>query len=114
MAAPQMVSINAASDNIPLALEWVTRLTSVPVQTDRAEQLGDLSGVLGVPSPTGVTGIDEVLAEASELAPREFAMGGTDAYEFVYAEIARLMFGEQDAQETLDRLDQALREFHGN
>jgi raffinose/stachyose/melibiose transport system substrate-binding protein len=114
MAAPQMVSVNAESDNIPLALEWVRRLTSAKVQTDRAEQFGELSGVVGVPSPTGVTGIDEVMQQASAFVPREFAMSGTDAYDFVYAEVAKLMFGEQDAQETLDNIDKQLRAALGN
>ncbi|MFC4948216.1 ABC transporter substrate-binding protein [Pseudonocardia sp. GCM10023141] len=112
-SAPQMVSINARSKNIPLALEWVTRLTSAQVQTQRAQQFGELSGVAGVASPTGVTGIDKVIAGASALVPREFAMGGTKPYEFVYAEVARLMFGQQDARTTLDHLDQQLRaNFH--
>jgi len=114
MAAPQMVSINAESDSIPLALEWLSRLTSMSVQTDRAEQFGELSGVVGVPSPSGVTGIDTVVAEASSFVPREFAMGGTEAYDIVYAEIARLMFGEQDAKQTLDRLDEQLSSLYGN
>ncbi|WP_232665510.1 ABC transporter substrate-binding protein [Pseudonocardia sp. TRM90224] len=113
-AAPQMVSINAKSANVPLALEWVSRLTGTKVQAERAEQFGELSGVVGVPSPKGVTGIDEVVAGASALVPREFAMTGTKAYEFVYAEVARLMFGEQDAGTTLDRIDQQLRELHKN
>jgi raffinose/stachyose/melibiose transport system substrate-binding protein len=114
MAAAQQISINAESKNIPLSLEWASRLTSVEVQTDRAEQFGELSAVLGVPSPTGVTGIDTVIADASALVPREFAMGGTEAYDLVYAEIARLMFGEQDAATTLQRLDDGLRAIYGN
>ncbi len=113
-AAPQMVSINAKSANIPLALEWVTRLTSQKVQTERAQQFGELSGVAGTPSPTGATGIDKVIAGASALVPREFAMNGTKAYEFVYAEVTKLMFGEQDAKATLDRIDQQLRALHKN
>jgi raffinose/stachyose/melibiose transport system substrate-binding protein len=114
MSAAQLISINADSKNIPLALEWASRLTSADVQAERAENFGELSAVLGVPSPTGVTGIDTVVADASALVPREFAMGGTEAYELVYSEIARLMFGEQDADETLTRLDEGLRGIYGN
>lgn len=114
MATTQQISINAESKNIPLALEWASRITSLKVQTERAEKFGELSAVIGTPSPTGVTGIDTVVADATALVPREFAMGGTEAYPIVYAEIARLLFGEQDAQGTLDRLDEQLRKLYGN
>ncbi|MGY4719033.1 ABC transporter substrate-binding protein [Naumannella cuiyingiana] len=114
MAAPQQMSINAKSENIPLALEWVRRVTSPEVQAERAEKFGELSGVVGVPSPSGVTGIDTVMADASALVPREFAMKDTEAYDVVYAEVTRLMFGEQDATQTLARLDEQLRKIHKN
>jgi len=41
-------------------------------------------------------------------------MSGTKLYETVYAEIARLYFGEQDAPQTIERLDTALRKQHKN
>ncbi|MFC7623542.1 ABC transporter substrate-binding protein [Microlunatus sp. GCM10028923] len=114
MAAAQLISINAESKNLGMALTWASRVTSVEVQTERATKLGDLSAVVGVPSPTGVTGIDKIISEASALVPREFSLSGTKVYEPYYAEIARLFFGEQDAQQTLDRLDQLLRKQHKN
>lgn len=114
MAAAQLISVNAESENIPMALTWASRVTGVAVQTERATRLGDLSAVAGVPSPDGVTGIDKIISEASALVPREFSMAGTKVYDQVYAEIARLFFGEQDAAQTLDRLDQLLRKQHKN
>ena len=36
------------------------------------------------------------------------------ANKVVYAEIARLLFGEQDAEETLKRLNDALKRVHRN
>ena len=114
LSAAQLVSVNAESANIPLALEWILRNTSVATQTERAEKYGNLSAVLGVPGPTNGEGIEKVIADASSLQPREFGMIGTEAEPFVYSEIARLFFGEQNAQETLDRLDAGLKDIYGN
>lgn len=114
MSAAQLISINAESKNQGMALTWASRVTGIEVQTERATKLGDLSAVLGVPSPDGVTGIDKIISEASALVPREFSMSGTKLYETVYAEIARLFFGEQDAPQTIERLDAALRKQHKN
>ncbi|WP_344208626.1 ABC transporter substrate-binding protein [Kribbella sancticallisti] len=114
MAALQNVSIASKSPDIPLALEWVNRLTSVETQTKRANEIGEVSAVVGVPSPPGVPGIDAVLSTAESLQPREFGLGQSKAGKPVYAEIARLLFGQQDADETLKRLDVALRRVHKN
>lgn len=114
MAALQEISISAKSKNIPLALEWARRLTSVKVQTDRANQIGEVSAVSGVPSPPGIPGIDKVLSGADKLEPREYGISQSKASKVVYPEIARLLFGQQDAQQTLQRLDQGLRRVHRN
>ncbi|MET9318197.1 extracellular solute-binding protein [Kribbella sp. NPDC003505] len=108
MSAAQLISVNAKGKNIPLTLNWVSKITSATVQTERAEKFGELSAVVGVPSPKGVTGIDQVVAGADPLVPREFATAGTKAHDLIYSEIARLMFGQQDAKETLKRLDEGL------
>ncbi|MFC9693420.1 ABC transporter substrate-binding protein [Kribbella sp. NPDC056951] len=114
MAALQNVSISAKSPDIPLALSWIDKLTSVETQTKRATEIGEVSAVVGVPSPPGVPGIDTVLSQADALQPRDFGLSQSKAGKPVYAEIARLLFGEQDADETLQRLDAALRRVHKN
>jgi raffinose/stachyose/melibiose transport system substrate-binding protein len=114
MAAAQQISIAAKSGNIPLALEWARRLTSVDVQTKRAKEIGEVSAVVGVASPPGIPGIDQVVANATALNPREYGISQSKAKDVIYPEIARLMFGKQDAQETLDRLDKGLRRVYGN
>jgi raffinose/stachyose/melibiose transport system substrate-binding protein len=114
MAALQEVSIAAKSGNIPLALEWARRLTSVDVQTKRANEIGEVSAVVGVPSPPGIPGIDKVLAEAQTLNPREYALSQSKAKDVVYPEISRLLFGKQDAAQTLAKIDEGLRRVYGN
>ncbi|GAA0626723.1 extracellular solute-binding protein [Kribbella sandramycini] len=114
MAALQNVSIAAKSPDIPLALDWINRLTSVETQTKRATEIGEVSAVVGVPSPPGVPGIDAVLSQAEALEPRDYGLSQSKAGKPVYAEIARLLFGEQDAEQTLQRLDAALRRVHKN
>lgn len=114
MAALQNVSISAKSPDVPLALDWVERLTAVANQTKRANEIGEVSAVVGVPSPPGVPGVDKVLSQAASLQPRDFGLVQSKAGKPVYAEIARLLFGEQDADETLKRLDAALRRVHKN
>lgn len=114
MAALQQVSVAAASENIPLALEWCRRLTSPETQTKRANELGEVSAVTGVPSPPGIPGIDDVLTGAKSLEPRDYGMSRSKVQDVVYPEIAKLLFGEQDAEATLAALDEGLRRFHGN
>ncbi|TMR96569.1 ABC transporter substrate-binding protein [Nonomuraea basaltis] len=114
MAALQQMSISAKSRNIPLALEWARRLTSVETQTRRAHEIGEVSAVTGVPSPPGIPGIDQVLASADALKPRAYGITESKASKVVYPEIARLLFGEQDAAQTLERLDKGLRRVYGN
>lgn len=114
MAAAQLMSVNAKSENIPLALEWVRRVTSVETQTARADEIGEVSAVKGVPSPPGLPGIADVVGSADQLFPSYYGVLQSKAAEVVYPEIAKLMFGKQDAQETLDALDEGLRRVYGN
>ncbi|NUR91250.1 MAG: extracellular solute-binding protein [Nonomuraea sp.] len=114
MAALQEVSVSATSKNIPLSLEWLRRLTSVKVQTQRAQEIGEVSAVTGVPSPPGIPGVDKVLSGADALQPRAYALTESKAKDVVYPEIAKLMFGKQDAQQTLAALDKGLRRVYGN
>jgi raffinose/stachyose/melibiose transport system substrate-binding protein len=114
MAALQNISVAAKSQNVPLALEWARRLTSVETQTRRANEIGEVSAVVGVPSPPGIPGIDKVVSGAESLQPRHYGLLESKANKIVYPEIARLLFGQQDAEETLKRLDSALRRVHRN
>lgn len=114
MAAAQVVSIAKDSKNIPLALEWARRLTSVETQTRRAKEIGEVSAVVGAPSPPGIPGIDKVIADADALEPRDFGIMKSPAKDVIYAEIARLVFGKQDAKKTLEQLDKGLRRIHRN
>ncbi|WP_327092969.1 extracellular solute-binding protein [Nonomuraea sp. NBC_01738] len=114
MAAPQEVSIYRSGDHVPLALEWARRLTSVKVQTRRATEIGEVSAVLGVPSPPGIPGIDALLAGADDLRPRDFGLMRTKAKDVVYPEIAKLLFGKQDAAQTQAAIDRGLRRVYGN
>lgn len=114
MAALQQVSIAAESENIPLALEWARRLTSVEFQTKRANEIGEVSAVAEVPSPPGIPGIDKVLTDAESLNPREFGLSKSKAKDVVYPEIAKLIFGEQDAKATMDAIEAGLRTVYGN
>lgn len=114
MAALQEMSVAAESENIPLALEWARRMTSVDVQTKRANEIGEVSAVTGVPSPPGIPGIDAVVKGAESLEPRAYGMTESKVADVVYPEIAKLLFGEQDAKQTLAAIDAGLRKFHGN
>jgi len=114
MAAAQLMSVSADSKNIPLALEWMRRLTTVETQTRRAEQIGEVSAVLGVPSPPGLPGIADVVADAEAMRARHYGLPESRAKDVVYPEIARLLFGRQDAEQTLERIDQGLRRVYGN
>lgn len=114
MAAAQNLSISAESKVQPLALEWCRRITSVETQTARGEKTGEVSAVQGVESPPGLEGIDKVIKDADKLQPRDYGISTSKAKDIIYPEISRLLFGKQDADETLQRLDKALRRYHKN
>ena len=114
MAASQQMSVAAASENIPLALEWMRRLTSVDFQTTRANEIGEVSAVEGVPSPPGIPGIDKVLSGADSLQARDFGINESKAKDVIWPEVAKMLFGEQDAKQTLEKIDQGLRRVYGN
>lgn len=113
LAAAQLMSVSARSENIPLSLEWIRRVTSVETQTKRATEIGEVSGVKGVASPPGLPGISDVVAKADRLQASYYGLLESKAKDVVYPEIATLMFGKQDAQQTLDNLDKGLRRVHG-
>jgi len=114
MATAQLMSVSASSGNIPLALEWVRRVTSVETQTERAKEIGEVSAVQGVPSPPGLPGISDVVGKADQLHPAYYGILQSKAADVVYPEIAKLLFGKQDAAATLAALDKGLRRVHGN
>ncbi|WP_029136743.1 ABC transporter substrate-binding protein [Nakamurella lactea] len=110
----QNISINANSANVPLAVEWAKLVTSEKVQTDRAKATGEVSAVLGVPSPEGMPGIDKLVAGAGSLNPSYYGLLQSKANDVVYPEIAKLFFGKQDADATLAAIDTGLKRVYGN
>ncbi|KAB8194191.1 extracellular solute-binding protein [Nonomuraea phyllanthi] len=114
LATAQLMSVSAASENIPLSLEWIHRVTSAETQTRRAKEIGEVSAVNGVPSPPGLPGISDIVTKADRLQASYYGLLESKAKDIVYPEIAKLLFGKQDAQQTLDNLDAGLRRVHGN
>ncbi|GII85169.1 putative ABC transporter extracellular-binding protein YurO [Sphaerisporangium siamense] len=114
LATAQLMSVSAKSANIPLSLEWIRRVTSVETQTRRAGEIGEVSAVKGVSSPPGLPGISDVVAKADRLQASYYGLLSSKAKDVVYPEIAKLLFGKQDARQTLDSLDKGLRRVHGN
>ena len=114
LSTAQLVSVNAKSKNIPLALEWILRNTSASVQKTSALEYGKLAAVQGAPGPTGGADIESVMNDASTLQPRDFGMAGSPAYDLANKEVARLAYGQQDAKTTLQRLDAGLRKIYHN
>ncbi|GAA2633481.1 hypothetical protein GCM10010399_77420 [Dactylosporangium fulvum] len=114
LATAQLMSVSAKSKNIPLSLAWIHRVTSVETQTRRATEIGEVSGVKGVPSPPGLPGISDVVAKADRLQASYYGLLQSKAKDVVYPEIAKLLFGKQDAQQTLDNIDKGLRRVYGN
>lgn len=110
----QSVSVNAKSKNIPLAVEWVKRLTSAKVQAERADQTGELSAFLDVPAPAGLPGIDKIVAGTGSVDPAYYSLPESEAKDAVYPEVAKLFFGKQDPDATLEAIDGNLKDVYGN
>jgi raffinose/stachyose/melibiose transport system substrate-binding protein len=114
MATAQLMSVSAQSKNIPLALEWIRRVTSVQTQTARAKEIGEVSAVQGVPSPPGLPGIADAVGKADQLHLAYYGLLQSKVDKVVYSQIAKLLFGNQDADATLKAIDEGLRRVYGN
>src|SRR6185312_4828124 len=65
------ISVNAKTKYPDLVTTYLRRFTSQSMQANRAQALGLVSPVLGVPSPASLPGIDKILASAhTGLVPR--------------------------------------------
>ena len=102
-----IISVNKNSDNLDAAIEVVKRFTSVEVQTKRAEETGLISAVEGVPAPTNVIGLDDMMNNIGDMYVRHFALEfETDKNTAYYNEVAKLFMGEyKTAQEFLTNVD---------
>lgn len=102
-----IISVNKNSDNLDAAIEVVKRFTSVEVQTKRAEETGLISAVEGVPAPTNVIGLDDMMNNIGDMYVRHFALEfETDKNTAYYNEVAKLFMGEyKTAQDFLTNVD---------
>lgn len=102
-----IISVNKNSDNLEAAIEVVKRFTSVEVQTKRAEETGLISAVEGVPAPTNVIGLDDMMNNIGDMYVRHFALEfETDKNTAYYNEVAKLFMGEyKTAQDFLTNVD---------
>jgi len=112
MSASNQMVVSADSDNIPLALEWIRRLTDPDVQAARAEQLGQTSAISGVPGPARMDALPDIIGNASALVSRHYGLLEIEAKDVVMPEIERLFFGVQDAEETLERIAEGLERLY--
>lgn len=114
MGGEQLVSVNAKSNVIPLAVEWLKRLTSRQTQTARAKEIGEVSARNDVIAPPEMPGMDKVMKSASTMVPRYYGIPDSKTKDAVYPEIAKLLFGKSDAQQTLNNLKSNLSRVCGN
>lgn len=105
-----VISVNKDSENLDAAIAFVKRFTSEEVQKMRAEQTGLISAVEGVPAPTNVYGLDELLNSASSMHVRHFALEfEADKNTAYYNEVARLFMGQDTVDEFITNADAAMR-----
>lgn len=102
-----IISVNKNSDNLDAALAVVQRFTSVEVQTKRAEETGLISAVEGVPAPSNVIGLGDLMDNCGDMYVRHFALEfETDKNTAYYNEVAKLFMGEyKTAEEFLSNAD---------
>lgn len=109
ISASNIMVVNKDSENVDAAIAYMRELTTVETQTERALEQSAVSAVKDVPGPPGIEGFEELIEGAGELNYRyyglEFSPDRNAAY---YREVAKLFFGEQDAEEFIDNLSQAM------
>ena len=105
-----IMSINKNSENLEAAVEFAKRMTSVETQTKRAEEVGLISAVKGVPVPEGTFGLDEVISNAGPMFVRHFGLEfEADLNTAYYNEVAKLFFGEYSASDFIAGADAAMK-----
>ena len=79
-------------------------------QTKRAEEVGLISAVKGVPVPEGTFGLDEVINNAGPMFVRHFGLEfEADLNTAYYNEVAKLFFGEYSASDFSSGADKAMK-----
>lgn len=113
LGAANMMSVSTDTANIPLAIEWINRLTDPEVQQRRADELGQTSAVRGVGGATRILGLADVLGQADSVQGRHFGILAFESGDVFFNENQRLLFGQQDAQETLDNMAKGFANLFG-
>ncbi len=110
LAHNNILAINNESEAIELAVEFAKRFTSKEVQTRRSTELQTVSQVKDVPVPAGIDGLEEVLTGATDLNVRYYGLEySPDRMTAYYREVAKLFFGEQDAEQFITALSEAMK-----
>ena len=110
LAHNNIFAINKNSQAIELAVEFARRFTSKEVQTRRAQEVATVSQVKGVPVPTGIDGLEEVLTSTTELNVRYYGLEySPDRQTAYYREVAKFFFGEHDAAQFIAALSEAMK-----
>lgn len=105
-----ILAINKESKATELALEFARRFTSKAEQTRRAQEVGTVSQVKDVPTPEGVEGLGDLLDSTKELNVRYYGLEySPDRMTAYYREVAKLFFGEQDAEQFVTALGEAMK-----
>ncbi len=100
--------------NVPLATEYLRRWTSKERAAERADSLKMISPVAGVPTPPGITGLDEAIARGanSELIVYYYGIHwDTNLSTAWWNPIQALFLGQTDAAGCIKMLDEGLDQY---
>lgn len=100
--------------NVPLAVEYVKRWSSVENQTAQAENLNKVPAVQGVEPPVAITGLDNAVAQSATSQSIIYYYGihwDTALWAAWYQPVQALFLGEMNAEEMIEAIDSNLDEY---
>lgn len=108
-------SVATKSKDPKLAVEYLRLEQSKQEQTQRAKDLGNISPYKGVPVPSGVSGLSNMMAKTDSTSVTVYYWGlnkdkqRADAW---YTPVGKMLFGKTDAKGMISEIDANLANVH--
>lgn len=105
------LSVSAKTAAPDVAVQYLLQQGSKDEQTQRVKDLGTLSAFDGVPGPTGVDGMDKILAQAKSGVVTNYyygISGDAEASKAWYTPVAKLFLGKITAEQMIAEIDDNL------
>jgi raffinose/stachyose/melibiose transport system substrate-binding protein len=112
LAHANIMSMNKATKNPDLALEFMQQFTNKDLQAKRLQEMSSLSAIKGVTVSKDLFGLQDVLDNTGKYNVRYYGMEfEPDLNTAYYLEVSKLFFGDYTAEKFIDAIDAVAKKF---